>query len=49
MQMNVSLTKDYVLPAKFATKSEVLKLSNLPKENSCKDKQQSFGAGSSQK
>lgn len=47
--MNVSLKKGYVLLAKFATKSEVFKLSNLPKENCCKDKNQSFGAGSSQK
>lgn len=31
MQMNVSLRKGYVLPAKFATKSEVFKLSSLPK------------------
>jgi len=49
MQKNVSLRKGYVLPAKFASKSEVFKLSNLSKENCCKDKHQSFGAGSSQK
>lgn len=47
--MNIYFKKGYVLPAKFATKSVVFKLSNLPKENCFKDKHQSFGAGSSQK